>query len=64
MLPERQREFWLMSTFLTTRIDEGNAEELKALIADKLALGSLQRIGRNVALPSGCSSKNYTMLFL
>jgi hypothetical protein len=64
MPPERQREFWLINTFLTTGIKEGDAEEMKALIADKLALGSLQRMGRNVALPSGCSSKNCTMLSL
>jgi len=34
-------------------VEEGDAEEMKALIADKLALGSLQRIGRNVAPPFG-----------
>jgi hypothetical protein len=62
MPPERQREFSLISKLPTTGIEEGDAEKMKASIADKLALGSLQRIGRKAALPSGCSSKNYTML--
>jgi hypothetical protein len=43
---EREREFHLMTTFLTASVDDDDIEELKQNIANKLALNSLQRIGR------------------
>ena len=42
---EREREFDLMTHFLTTSMDEDDVEELKQNIADKLAYDSLPRIG-------------------
>ncbi len=44
---EREREFHLMSHYLTAAMDEDDVEELKKHIADKLAYGSLPIIGEN-----------------
>jgi hypothetical protein len=44
---EREREYDLMTHFLTTSMDEDDVEELKQNIADKLAYDSLPRIGDN-----------------
>ena len=44
---KREREFWLMTEYLTAAMGEEDVEGLKQRIADKLAYRSLQRIGRN-----------------
>ncbi|MGA7640082.1 MAG: hypothetical protein WCB00_24330 [Candidatus Acidiferrales bacterium] len=44
---ERERDFDLMTHFLTRSMDEDDVEEFKQNIADKLAYDSLPRIGDN-----------------